>query len=253
MILSVFFTPVEAAAVLVGVLIILIPITAVTGFAPPEPSQPHIQPHRPFSLPFSSSSMISSALQQAKYPWEDEFSDLKLQSFQDEETLLQMHCKCMSGQSLHGTVLPKVQKYVQSFPFAAVLPVQPLQYLPTKDGGVEVLFLRKKTEEKSSIDGGLRFFVLPDNDDNQDQDHDQEENDDDNYNNNRNNKGLEILVKRYSQGQTVGKMFAEKLVVQAFVKAITGNDTEGKIQKEPPTVDAITVESVFHKWMDVEP
>lgn len=47
-----------------------------------------------------------------------------------------------------------VRAFVRSFPFAAVLPVQPLQYLPNDDGrGVKVTFLRKKTKEKGSQDG----------------------------------------------------------------------------------------------------
>ena len=52
-------------------------------------------------------------------------------------------------------ILNSIQSYLQSFPFAAVLPVQPLTYKPRKrrssgdddiDGvlGVDVIFIRKK-------------------------------------------------------------------------------------------------------------
>jgi hypothetical protein len=122
--------------------------------------------------------------------------------------------------------LSKVQAYTQSFPFAAVLPVQPMQYLPTHDGGVDVLFLRKKTKEKGSVDGGIRFFVsFHDGDDG----------------------GLEVLVKRNSQGQVVSKMFSEKLIVQNYVKGISGQDDENRFGTAP--TDAVTIESVFHKWL----
>jgi hypothetical protein len=185
------------------------------------------------------SSSKTALLYESSYPWEGNSQDQDLKVFQDEETLLKMHCKCMHSQSLTGTngVQRRVQKYIQSFPFAAVLPVQPLQYMPTNDGGVEVLFLRKKTEEKGSIDGGLRFFIVKDKD---------------------TDDGLEILIKRFSKGQTVGKVFAEKLVVQAFVAAMTRKPAPTEELKEvvtdrnePPTVDAITIESVYHKWMDL--
>ena len=52
-------------------------------------------------------------------------------------------------------------------------------------------------------------------------------------------------------------MFAEKLVAQAFVDAMTRkpnaevNNKSIVDYKEPPTVDAITIESVFHRWMDL--
>lgn len=47
---------------------------------------------------------------------------------------------------------------LQSTPFSALLPVQPLTYSPTSDG-VSLSFLRKKTEEKSSREGGIIFQV----------------------------------------------------------------------------------------------
>ena len=119
--------------------------------------------------------------------------------------------------------LAKLQGYTQSFPFSAILPVQPLQYLPTHEGGVDVLFLRKKTQEKGSVDGGMRFFVgfAPDG-------------------------GIEVQVKRNSMGQSVSKMFTEKVVVQAYCEGIAGRD-EIRTGKAP--TECVSVLSVFHKWL----
>ena len=47
---------------------------------------------------------------------------------------------------------------ISSFPFAAALPVQPLKTEPTETG-LRLLFRRKPTATKSSIDGGLDFRV----------------------------------------------------------------------------------------------
>lgn len=144
--------------------------------------------------------------------------------FDSEETLMQLHFTVNEGAEKE-TAIEKLSRYCQSFPFAAVLPVQPLQYLPTTDGGVEVKFLRKKTKEKGSMDGGIRFFVSPERD------------------------GIDVVAKRNSQGQTVSKMFSEKLVVQAFVKSVTGKDDSSTTTNPPPT-DVASLSSVFHKWMD---
>ena len=185
-------------------------------------------PHISARIYTNSCAAASVRLSEVLYPWEGPLRDPKIEKFAQEETLLKIHCR--SSQTA-DSVLPEVQKYIQSFPFAAVLPVQPLQYLPTNDGGVEVLFLRKKTQEKGSIDGGLRFFVvkIPDNE-------------------------IEIVVKRNSEGQTCGKIFAEKLVVQAFVNSFLRKDVkDGKnpiTNRDAPTKELVQVESVFHKWMD---
>lgn len=164
------------------------------------------------------------------YPWEGPLRDEKMQQFKEEETLLKIHCRPKGELSVQDDVLPKLERFVRSFPFAAVLPVQPLHYLPTDDG-VEVTFLRKKTKEKGSVDGGMRFFIVQD----------------------KEAGDLEIVVKRNSEGQTCGKMFAEKLVVQAFVQSFTGNDDPDKqvTALDAPTKELVEVESVFHKWMDL--
>ena len=151
------------------------------------------------------------------FPWETPLD------MANEETLLKIHLTLQDGTD-PDVALAQVQQYTQSFPFAAVLPVQPLQYLPTHDGGVDVLFLRKKTQTKGSVDGGLRFFVLPASE----------------------GGGIEVEVKRNSKGQSVAKLFTEKLVVQAYCDGITGKD-EARTGKAP--TDYVAVSSVFHKWL----
>jgi hypothetical protein len=150
-----------------------------------------------------------------------ESDDKEETDYETEEILLRMHLSVLPDVE-YETALAKVQKYTRSFPFAVVLPVQPLQYLPMEDGGVDVRFLRKKTQEKGSIDGGIRFFIDKERD------------------------GIEIVVKRNSQGQSVSKMFSEKQVVQSFVKGISGEEPE-KTGAAPTYF--VAVESFFHKWM----
>lgn len=136
----------------------------------------------------------------------------------DEETLLNVHVTIKDGEK--ELARTELEKYLQSFPFAAVLPVQPLQYLPTENG-VEVKFLRKKTKEKGSLDGGMVFMIKEDRD------------------------GYDIVCKRNSEGQTVPKMFSEKLVIMSLLKHITEEDTA--LAGVPP--GNVSVESVFHKWI----
>ena len=80
----------------------------------------------------------------------------------------------------------------------------------------------EKTKEKGSLDGGIRFFVSEERD------------------------GIDVVAKRNSKGQTIPKMFSEKLVVQAFVKGI-GGETPDKTSPAP--LDFVAMESVFHKWL----
>jgi hypothetical protein len=146
--------------------------------------------------------------------------------YSSEETLLCLNLSVLPNVSMNEAK-KRVSNYCKSFPFAAVLPVQPLSYLPTTDDGVELLFLRKKTGEKSGVDGGMRFFLDATS-----------END------------LEVIVKRKSLGQSITKIFAERLVTTSFVAGISGEETErfGK-----PPADVVRVQSVFHKWMDSSP
>lgn len=167
----------------------------------------------------------STLLKDSEMPWEGPAEDETLTKFKDEETLLMIHCKPMHDTPLQETVVPRIQEYVRQFRFKRVLPVQPLKASPTDDGGVEVLF-RKSALDQTETEGGLRFFVVP-----------QEE-------------GLQVVVKRQSEGQTVEKGAAEKLVVKAFLQAFGGKDREKEYATlDPPTFDVCTMESVFHKWM----
>mmetsp|Transcript_5473 Transcript_5473/g.9017 ORF Transcript_5473/g.9017 Transcript_5473/m.9017 type:complete len:224 (-) Transcript_5473:46-717(-) len=195
------------------------------------------------SVPFASSSSLYYDKQQTarlhrqyaeapNYPWETPLDMV------EEETLLKINLALVVGPSnddddndddtvaaLGEQALAKVQQYTQAFPFAAVLPVQPLQYLPTQEGGVDVLFMRKKTAEKGSIDGGMRFFVSR---------------------NGNGGGGVEVEVKRNSKGQTISKAFTERLVVQAYCEGIAGKDDE-RTGKAP--LEFVSVSSIFHKWL----
>ncbi|KAG7362827.1 hypothetical protein IV203_026187 [Nitzschia inconspicua] len=213
----------------------------------------------------SSSDKGNDTFGEGKSNREDDGVDWEL-----EETLLAIHLRPLPGKSL-DECLQRVSSYTQSFPFAAVLPVQPLQYLPAKDGGVDLKFLRKKTDIKSGIDGGIRFFVrekleveASQDEDDTDEDEDEDKDKSDAF---FPTNGIEIIAKRNSRGQTIPKMFAEKLVIQAFVKGVTdGGNVEDssatgsitsssagtpKTRFESPTKDMVALESVFHKWMDV--
>jgi hypothetical protein len=165
-----------------------------------------------------------------------------------EETLMVINLTPQPSKMVEQC-LQHVSHYVQSFPFAAVLPVQPLQYLPTADGGVDLKFLRKKTDVKSGMDGGIRFFVRSVDGKNNDIDEEV-------------NKTIQIIAKRNSRGQSISKMFAEKLVVQAFVKGISegaslkeGSATDAtvtttiKTKMDSPTREMVILISLFHKWM----
>lgn len=170
--------------------------------------------------------------------------NLLLEEWDHEETLMAVKFCSKPGVS-SKEFLSKITDYTQSFPFAALLPVQPLQYLPTQDGGVEIKFLRKKTQTKSGTDGGVRFFVS-------------------NGKDNNNSKTINITVKRCSKGQTISKMFTEKLLIQGFLNGIksgTENNGDGmnndssavdkfpKTRIESPTKRLADIESIYHKWM----
>jgi hypothetical protein len=143
-------------------------------------------------------------------------------NYDAEETLLRLRLAVEPSVSM-DEAKKRVVKYSQSFPFSVVLPVQPLMYVPTPDDGVEVRFLRKKTDFKSGVDGGIRFFIeaTPDN-------------------------CLELTAKRNSVGQSIAKMVAERLVITSYVSGITGKDDE---RFGPPPTDVVRMQSVFHKWM----
>jgi hypothetical protein len=200
--------------------------------------------------------------------------------YSTEEILLCLHLRVASGIEV-SDALERVQAYSQSFPFAAVLPVQPLSYLPTVSGGVEIKFLRKKTDEKSGTEGGLCFFIdttgggntatedaaaaetaAEDIADDNDNDNDDIDNDDDDKSNSR---MIVLTVKRNSAGQTIRKIIAERLVVTSYVASLTatgdGDDSDSDTPATPgaavitgsrpsPVAERVVrVTSLFHKWM----
>ena len=124
-------------------------------------------------------------------------------------------------------MLGKVLDYVASFPFSAVLPVQPLTYTPRDDGrGVDVTFLRKKTQEKGSVDGGMTFLLS------------------------LNGEGeIVILATRNSEGQVISKVFSEGMVIKAFVSGLWGEEGGRVGLGYEELMDIVSVESVIHKWM----
>jgi hypothetical protein len=169
-----------------------------------------------------------------------------------EEMLLCVQMQWISVADLDPTGTEALLlSYVRSFPFAAVLPVQPLTYLPTP-GGVDVTFLRKKTATKPTNDGGIRFVLEPVR---------SLENDAMNGDETPATSWI-LTARRNSEGQSVQKLFSEKLIVQELLDGLTGashkfapaakptsaaNDeaTTGPLQPR----DVVQVTSVYHKWM----
>lgn len=154
--------------------------------------------------------------------------------------LLQINVSCIpeertetdSDSSHVINCMERLKIYLRSFPFSAVLPVQPLQYLPSDDG-VDVTFLRKKTQEKGSMDGGITISVK------------KCEHDDDDARNR-----ILVTARRNSEGQTISKIFSEKLVILALVDSfIGGNNVPEGIAIERQRKLGITVNSIFHKWL----
>ena len=117
----------------------------------------------------------------------------------------------MSGGAPHSLVVPRQQ---------------------TK--GVKVTFLRKKTAEKGSMDGGLLFSSSLVS---------EEECDEVGLSDYK--KIIQLKAWRITKGQTVSKIFSEKQIVMAFIKGLTearGNE----LLKEGGNVEVV---SIFHPWM----
>mmetsp|Transcript_1556 Transcript_1556/g.2352 ORF Transcript_1556/g.2352 Transcript_1556/m.2352 type:complete len:210 (-) Transcript_1556:90-719(-) len=150
----------------------------------------------------------------------------------ENETLMKIYFS-LSGEDVGDELIATnlLLSYVASFPFSAVLPVQPLTYVPRKDGrGVDVSFLRKKTTEKSSIDGGIEFLIMANED--------------------SGNPGDIILeAVRNSEGQSISKVFTEGLVVKSFINGLYG-EKEGKsgLNREE-LLSRLHIDKVVHKWM----
>ena len=88
-------------------------------------------------------------------------------------------------------------QFLHRYPFSASLPVQPLTYSTTPDG-VNLTFLRKKTDEKSGRDGGIQFsvdiFEAPSSSEDR--------------------WRLVLEARRNSDGQTISKAFSERKIVK---------------------------------------
>ena len=130
--------------------------------------------------------------------------------------------------------IPIIHKYISSFPFSAVLPVQPLTYTPTEDDlGVKVAFLRKKTDEKSGKDGGIDFRISTVDDENDE------------------SIRVNIVARRDSNGQFISKVFSEGAIIKSFVSGLNHGVIEGGrvgIGRED-LMKACSLQSVYHKWM----
>eukprot|EP00984_Skeletonema_dohrnii_P023568 scaffold12655_cov157-Skeletonema_dohrnii-CCMP3373.AAC.7 len=160
-----------------------------------------------------------------------------------DETLLRINFSVVQGagifESYANKALESVRSYTKSFPFAAVLPVQPLTYLPIKmpDGSpaLKVTFLRKKTAEKGSQDGGIVFTSRLVSEEDCDPDGLE------NY-----VLRIELQAKRIKEGQTIPKVFSEKQICLAFIKGLS----ETKGQELLAEGGGVVVDSVFHIWME---
>ena len=110
--------------------------------------------------------------------------------------------------------------------------MQPLTYLRREDGkGVDVSFLRKKTQEKGSIDGGIEFLISS-------------------------SRGademviLDLVALRNEEGQSISKVFSEELIIKSFVSGLYGEGEGGYVGKgKDEMFDVLSMEKVIHKWM----
>jgi hypothetical protein len=101
---------------------------------------------------------------------------------------------------------------------------------------LKVTFLRKKTAEKGSQDGGIMFTSrLVSEEDYSDSEGLE------NY-----SLRIELQAKRIKEGQTIPKVFSEKQICLAFIKGLS----EGKCQEILAEGGGVVVDSVFHIWMD---
>ena len=106
--------------------------------------------------------------------------------------------------------------------------------MPDGNPAVKVTFLRKKTAEKGSMDGGMIFSSCLVSEE------DFEDGALDNY-----KKNIQLTCWKNTKGQTVSKIFSEKQVILAFVKGLS----EGKGEELLRDGGNVEVESVFHLWM----
>lgn len=153
-------------------------------------------------------------------------TDDKITSNSKEELLMKISFEVQSGFS-DSDAIELIQSYVLTFPFSVVLPVQPLTYSKREEGdGVNLTFLRKKTKEKSAVDGGVQFSVSS------------------------SNQLMHLVAVRNSDGQTINKVFSEGLIVKSFVNGLLGEEggTEGILKEK--LLSKMKVKRATHKWMN---
>jgi len=149
------------------------------------------------------------------------------------EVLMKISFSLKEGHDDKTKAIDILRSYVASFPFSAVLPVQPLTYLPREDGkGVDVSFLRKKTQEKGSIDGGIEFLISSGQA----------------VNGNDTLETIDLVAIRNDEGQSISKVFSEGLIVKSLTSGLYGEG--GYVGKGKDELFAIlTMDKVVHKWM----
>lgn len=111
---------------------------------------------------------------------QESLDDDDTHNYGQEETLLCIH---------FTDATTNLTSYIRSFPFATVLPVQPLMYMPSSNGMI-LKFLRKPTATKPMMDGGIRIFLT------------------DNI----------LTIKRNSYGQAIPKLLSERTIVLQLLK-----------------------------------
>jgi len=152
----------------------------------------------------------------------------------EEPTLLRVE---LEDYNIDGLV-----DWLQRYPYAAVLPVQPMM-ITLADKGVDVLFRRKPTKERTSVDGGLKVRVEETSvtwdphrwpEASRTTQKGEEKTGDENVafrdtvdaeGTGRKGGGdrydpqrVSVVVTRIAEGQNVEKKFSEKLVVQRMLK-----------------------------------
>ena len=121
---------------------------------------------------------------------------------EDDPTLLSVRSSTDDAAALPEAKAELIS-WLRGFPFAASLPVQPLNFAYPEDG-VHVQFRRKKTEGKEGKDGGIRIRVK------------------DTVAANGDGAGeLHLAAIRDSEGQFISKSIAEKKLLNDLANALT--------------------------------
>jgi hypothetical protein len=174
----------------------------------------------------------------------DDFINNNAENNKSQDILMKISFSVINDETNAQDCAENLQSYVASFPFAAVLPVQPLTYTPrakTNDGrhpypGVSVTFLRKKTKEKGEIDGGIEFLISVD----------------DSKKEHGDNAIIQLLAVRNTEGQTVSKVFSEGLIIKSFVSGLLGDHEDDGARVgigKDSLLDCLSIKSCIHKWM----